>query len=88
MRWPTEANEFAACVGRNVRYLRVERAKLTQAQLAGRVGISSSQLSRIEAGERDLALRDAAVLAQELNVPITDLYLREAKPSRDMRSVA
>lgn len=54
-------------VGQRIREAR-EHAGLTQVALAGRAGISQSELSRIESGQRSLSVGRLTLIAQHLGV--------------------
>jgi transcriptional regulator with XRE-family HTH domain len=56
-------------VGRRVAEMRVERG-LTQERLAEVLGVSTSWLKRVEAGEENLGLRTMAKLANTLHAPV------------------
>lgn len=55
-----------------------ERAQLSQAGLAERVGITQSAISRIESGERGVDSLELAEIAKAVAVPVADLF--EADP--------
>jgi HTH-type transcriptional regulator/antitoxin HipB len=67
-------------VGRALRELR-KRAGLTQEQVAARMGTSSTYLSRLEAGQRDIRL---STVLRLLDAVGTDLHqLADAIDMRD-----
>lgn len=59
-------------VGRALRELR-KRAGLTQEQVAERMGTSSTYLSRLEAGQRDIRLSTILRLLDALNADLRQL---------------
>lgn len=58
--------------GEYIKSLR-DRSGLMQRELADRVGISASMLSRLEAGERDPTVRILGLLGRALDVPTSAL---------------
>jgi transcriptional regulator with XRE-family HTH domain len=72
---PTLGDHFAAAV-------RAERARrrLTQAQLAERIGWSVSTLADLEAGRRRVGLDDVPKVCAALDVPMSEL-VRSADPA-------
>lgn len=64
-----------ADVGRNVRDLRVER-KMTQADLASRVYLDRTAISRLESGQRTVTAPELASIAGALGVDIRSLAER------------
>ncbi len=76
-------------VGPKIRQLRKER-KLTQTDLASRIGIQQSDLSRMEKGEYRISLDTLFNILAEFNVGIGEFfddYAREALTPRDMQLV-
>ena len=59
-------------VGRNIKAAR-ETANLTQAQLARKIGMDQSEISRIERGTRGLSVNRLGLIAEALGVPAGDL---------------
>lgn len=64
-------------VGQKIRQLRRER-KLTQTDLAGKIGIHQSDLSRMEKGEYRVGLDTLLKILQEFDLSIGDFF--EEKP--------
>ena len=64
-------------VGRVLTHLR-EGQGLSRAELARRVGTSTSQISAVESGERSPTLDSLERLARALKVPLADLFPEEA----------
>jgi transcriptional regulator with XRE-family HTH domain len=60
-------------VGQKIRHLRRER-KLTQTDLAGKIGIHQSDLSRMEKGEYRVGLDTLLKLLQEFDLSIGDFF--------------
>jgi transcriptional regulator with XRE-family HTH domain len=56
----------------NLRLLR-KRRRMTQEELAGRCGLATRHLQKIEAGEVNVTLRTLAVLASVLRVELNQL---------------
>ena len=71
-----------AAVGNKVREAR-QAAALSQAEVADRMGIDRTSLSRIESGERSISATEIAGLSQVLGRSIS-FFLGDAEPSRDM----
>ena len=46
---------------------------MTQADLADRTGVSRMAVSKIETGERRIALAEAVAIAEALEVPLLDM---------------
>ncbi|MFQ5720799.1 MAG: helix-turn-helix domain-containing protein [Acidobacteriota bacterium] len=67
-------------IGRKIRELRKDRS-LTQADLAGRIGIQQSDLCRMENGQYRISLETLVKLLAELEVPISE-FLDE--PAADL----
>ena len=59
-------------VGTHARTLRTER-KLRQRQVADSLGLDTPAVSRIESGDRDIRLTQAARLARTLGVRLSEL---------------
>ena len=76
-------------VGPRIRKLRKER-KLTQTELASRIGIQQSDLSRMEKGEYRVSLDTLFKILAEFNVSIGEFFddvARESLTPRDVRLV-
>jgi transcriptional regulator with XRE-family HTH domain len=75
MQFSTE-NELYQVIGSNIKYYR-EQAKLTQIQLADKVPISISYLSKLEASgcNKSMSISILNHIANILNVDITDFLL-------------
>lgn len=67
-------------VGRKIRELRRER-KLTQTELAERVGIHQSDLSRMEKGEYKVGLDTLIRILQTFNLGIGDFFEERPRAS-------
>lgn len=61
-----------ATIGRNVRTHR-ERRGLTQAELAGRIGVTFQQVQKYEKGSNRIAASRLCLIAQALDVPTSTL---------------
>jgi transcriptional regulator with XRE-family HTH domain len=68
----TRTLEFNLKLGENLRYWRTN-AGVTQSWLAELADMSSSQLARVEAGERSITLKQAIVICQLLEIAVEDL---------------
>lgn len=73
-------------VGPKIRQLRKER-KLTQTELASRIGIQQSDLSRMEKGEYRVSLDTLFKILAEFNVSISEFFDDVAKQSLSPRDV-
>jgi len=76
-------------VGPRIRRLRKDR-KLTQTELAARIGIQQSDLSRMEKGEYRVSLDTLFKILAEFNVSIGEFFndvARESLTPRDVRLV-
>lgn len=73
-------------VGPKIRQLRKER-KLTQTELASRIGIQQSDLSRMEKGEYRVSLDILFKILAVFNVSISDFFDDVAKESMTPRDV-
>lgn len=62
--------EFDRLVGKNIAMLR----RGSQTKLAREAGVSPSQVSRIERGQRSMTFENAVAFARALNVPLDRLY--------------
>lgn len=67
-------------VGRKIRQLRRQR-KLTQVELAGRIGIHQSDLSRMEKGEYKVGLDTLLKILMTFNMGIGEFF--EERPQSD-----
>jgi transcriptional regulator with XRE-family HTH domain len=67
-------------VGRKIRQLRRQR-KLTQVELAGRIGIHQSDLSRMEQGEYKVGLDTLLKILQTFNMGIGEFF--EERPDSE-----
>lgn len=59
-------------IGQRIKYWRQIR-KLSQIELATKVGMNQSQISKIEKGERGVLAHELPAIAKTLEVPITDI---------------
>jgi transcriptional regulator with XRE-family HTH domain len=59
--------------GRKIRQLRTQQ-RLSQMQLAERVGMAAAFLSRVEAGEKEPCLGTIQALARGLKVPLRRIF--------------
>jgi transcriptional regulator with XRE-family HTH domain len=59
-------------VGENIKRLR-ETKNMTQESLAQKLGVTSSNISQIESGERGLSIDKAVLIADALGVSLMDL---------------
>ena len=69
----TNGTRQVELVGRKIRRLRKER-KLTQNELAGRIGIQQSDLSRIERGEYRVSLDTLFRMLAEFKVSVGEFF--------------
>ena len=67
-------------VGRKIRQLRKQR-KLTQVELADRIGIHQSDLSRMEQGEYKVGLDTLLKILQTFDLSIGDFFEESAGPA-------
>ena len=76
MHFPNET-ELYQVIGSNIKYYR-EQAKLTQIQLAEKVRISISYLSKLEASgcNKSLSLSVLNHIANTLDIDITDFFTK------------
>jgi len=72
---------FMNAFGNRVRELRIER-KLSQEQLGHLAQISLSQVARIEHGKINATICTAKVLAEALDVTVSELMAIEKSPAR------
>lgn len=73
-------------VGPKIRQLRKER-KLTQTELASRIGIQQSDLSRMEKGEYRVSLDTLFRILADFNVSISEFFDDVAKETLSPREV-
>lgn len=59
-----------------IRYIR-KRLNMTQEQLSERTGISQTNMSRYESGERKLTLENAAKIANALGCTVDELLKKQ-----------
>ena len=59
-------------IGENIKLLR-EIKKMTQEDLAQKLGVTSSNVSQIESGDRGLSIEKAVLIADALGVSLMDL---------------
>ena len=69
-----------------IKQLRIEKG-LTLGQLAEKVGLSESHLSRVEAGARGVKLSKLGALAKVLGVPMIELMPQESFETRPILSL-
>lgn len=69
------ANRYS--IGQQIRYWRLIR-KLSQAELAEKVGMNQSQISKIEQGVRRVLAHEMSVFAEALGISVNDLIERTA----------
>ncbi len=74
-------------VGHRIRHLRKQR-RLTQTELAGRIGIQQSDLSRMEKGEYRVSLDTLFRILGEFDMGIGDFFDEMAKESFTPRDVS
>ncbi|MFN7963944.1 MAG: helix-turn-helix transcriptional regulator [Thermoanaerobaculia bacterium] len=82
----TQRTQQVELVGRKIRQLRKER-KLTQSDLASRIGIQQSDLSRIERGEYRVSLDILFRMLAEFRVSLTEFFDEKAAGSVGPREV-
>ena len=73
-------------VGKKIRRLRKER-RLTQNELATRIGIQQSDLSRIERGEYRVSLDTLFRMLAEFQVSVSEFFEEEASSNVSPREV-
>ena len=74
-------------VGRKIRQLRRQR-KLTQVELADRIGVHQSDLSRMEQGEYKVGLDTLLKILGTFDLSIGDFFDESAAPRPSCRSTA
>jgi transcriptional regulator with XRE-family HTH domain len=57
--------------------------KMSQEQLASRIGSTKSSISRWETNDRDITLGALGAIAEALNCDVLDLFRDPARPSAD-----
>lgn len=67
------AEDVRRMVGANVRRLRTA-AKITQAELANRIGVDRAYVSGLELGQRNLTIISLWRVAEALDVPIKSFF--------------
>lgn len=65
-------------LGANVRKLRLS-AKLSQEELAARIGMAQHYVSQLETGKRNPTVLTLALISQALGVPISKLFTSPRK---------
>ena len=70
--------ELLGVIGENVKKYR-EKAHLTQADLAEKIGIGTASVSRIERGEKRMRIETLHSLANALNISVGLLFYRNNK---------
>lgn len=68
-----DSNTIIALFGRRIRHLRVAMG-FSQEQLAAKCGLDRTYISSIERGQRNVALKNIATLAQALDVSLSKLF--------------
>ena len=68
--------ELLGIIGENVKKYR-EKANLTQADLAEKVGIGTASVSRIERGEKRMKLETLRAVADALDISVGLLFYQE-----------
>ncbi|MEE9219347.1 MAG: helix-turn-helix transcriptional regulator [Acidobacteriota bacterium] len=76
----TERPRPAPVVGKKIRQLRKDR-KLTQAELASRMGIQQSDLCRMETGEYKVSLEALFKILRIFELNISDFFREEMEPA-------
>lgn len=70
--------ELLGIIGENVKKYR-EKANLTQADLAEKVGIGTASVSRIERGEKRMKMETLRAFADALDISVGLLFYQENK---------
>lgn len=73
-------NEYAKHFGNKLRKLRREK-QMSQEELAFKASISPAHLGQIERGQKSPMLTTIHVIANALEVPVTELFTDECSPS-------
>ena len=68
--------ELLGIIGENVKKYR-EKANLTQAELAEKVGIGTASVSRIERGEKRMKMETLRAFADALDISVGLLFYQE-----------
>lgn len=68
--------ELLGIIGENVKKYR-EKANLTQAELAEKVGIGTASVSRIECGEKRMKMETLRAFADALDISVGLLFYQE-----------
>ncbi|MFL4473180.1 helix-turn-helix transcriptional regulator [Paeniglutamicibacter sp. MACA_103] len=58
----------------SIRRLRAENAGMTQAELAGQIGVSRQTIIAVEQGKYSPSLETAFLIARVLGKPLTDVF--------------
>lgn len=74
-------NQELRALGQKIRRLRTEQ-RMSQAQLADSLGISSRYLGEVEAGKRNLSFGILSAIAKQLAIPLIELLELEQPPER------
>lgn len=69
---------MAKYLNENIKYLRTKNG-VSQQELANKVGIDRSTISRIENNEIDTTIDNAVKIAEALNIPLLDLIGRDLR---------
>lgn len=75
---PYMDKELLRVIGENVKKYR-EKANLTQAELAEKIGIGTASVSRIERGEKRMKLETLRAFADALDISVGLLFYQENK---------
>ncbi|WP_315742429.1 MULTISPECIES: helix-turn-helix transcriptional regulator [unclassified Bradyrhizobium] len=73
------AEDVRRMVGANVKKLRIA-AKITQAELANRIGVDRAYVSGLELGQRNITILSLWRVAEALDVPMKSFF--EPRKSR------
>lgn len=68
-------------LGRNVRKYRLA-AKLSQEEIAARIGAAQYYVSQLETGKRNPTVETVYLLSQALNVPMGKFFAEQKKKTR------
>ncbi len=80
----TEERQFFITMGERIAQLRKAR-DMTQAQLAGVLGVAQQTVQGYEAGSRRIPVSTLPLVAATLSVSLDELFGTEHKPSRSKR---
>ncbi len=83
---PSKFKKQSLLVGSRIRTLRKDRT-LTQADLAGRIGIQQSDLCRMENGEYKVSLETLFKILTIFEMNIADFFHEEISGSRNPRDI-